>query len=136
MGARIASSRKWLFGWYVIVMSVYASLRICTTHTAMLPGGTSQESTQLNIESLWSGGPFQDPVCGPALHLKVINSSPQSYNGGNSLPSQHSQLAQDMQRIRQTIFSSSSGTIDSTITLSICAKLKLTALQRHRRDYG
>ncbi|KAG8221567.1 glycosyl hydrolase family, N-terminal domain-containing protein [Butyriboletus roseoflavus] len=62
---------------------------------AMLPGGTSQESTQLNIESLWSGGPFQDP----------------SYNGGNSLPSQHTQLAQDMQSIRQTIFSSSSGTI-------------------------
>jgi alpha-L-fucosidase 2 len=28
----------------------------------MLPGGTSQEVTQLNIESLWSGGPFQDPV--------------------------------------------------------------------------
>ena len=29
---------------------------------AMTPGGTSQEITQLNIESLWSGGPFQDPV--------------------------------------------------------------------------
>lgn len=28
----------------------------------MLPGGTIQEVTQLNIESLWSGGPFQDPV--------------------------------------------------------------------------
>ncbi|KAF8551628.1 glycoside hydrolase family 95 protein [Imleria badia] len=64
---------------------------------AMLPGGTSQESTQLNIESLWSGGPFQDP----------------SYNGGNSLTSQRTQLAQDMQSIRQTIFSSSSGTIDN-----------------------
>ncbi|KAG9311360.1 glycoside hydrolase family 95 protein [Chiua virens] len=62
---------------------------------AMLPGGTSQELTQLNIESLWSGGPFQDP----------------SYNGGNSLPSQNAQLAQDMQSIRQTIFAS--GTIDS-----------------------
>ena len=29
---------------------------------AMTPGGTTQESTQLNIESLWSGGPFADPV--------------------------------------------------------------------------
>lgn len=29
---------------------------------AMTPGGTTQEATQLNIESLWSGGPFADPV--------------------------------------------------------------------------
>jgi hypothetical protein len=29
---------------------------------AMLPGGTSIEVTQLNIESLWWGGPFTDPV--------------------------------------------------------------------------
>ncbi|KAI6157265.1 glycoside hydrolase family 95 protein [Pisolithus tinctorius] len=64
---------------------------------AMLPGGTTQESIQLNIESLWSGGPFQDPT----------------YNGGNNLPSQRTQLAEDMQRIRQTIFSSPSGTIDN-----------------------
>ncbi|KIJ12754.1 glycoside hydrolase family 95 protein [Paxillus involutus ATCC 200175] len=64
---------------------------------AMLPGGTSQESTQLNIESLWSGGPFQDPT----------------YSGGNSLPSQHTQLAEDMRSIRQNIFSSPTGTIDS-----------------------
>lgn len=28
----------------------------------MVPGGTSTEATQLNIESLWSGGPFADPV--------------------------------------------------------------------------
>lgn len=28
----------------------------------MTPGGTTFEATQLNIESLWSGGPFQDPV--------------------------------------------------------------------------
>ncbi|KAG6376718.1 glycoside hydrolase family 95 protein [Boletus reticuloceps] len=68
---------------------------------AMLPGGTSQESTQLNIESLWSGGPFQDP----------------SYNGGNNIPSQHGQLAQDMQNIRQSIFSSPSGTIDNIYEL-------------------
>lgn len=29
---------------------------------AMTPGGVQQESLQLNIESLWSGGPFADPV--------------------------------------------------------------------------
>ena len=28
----------------------------------MVNGQTAQEVTQLNIESLWSGGPFQDPV--------------------------------------------------------------------------
>jgi alpha-L-fucosidase 2 len=28
----------------------------------MVPGGTSNEVTQLNIESLWSGGPFADKV--------------------------------------------------------------------------
>jgi hypothetical protein len=31
-------------------------------HIAMVPGGTSNEVTQLNIESLWSGGPFADKV--------------------------------------------------------------------------
>lgn len=44
------------------------------SHAAMLPGGTSQESTQLNIESLWSGGPFQDPVRGPAFRLEAVDS--------------------------------------------------------------
>ena len=29
---------------------------------AMTPGGATQEILQLNIESLWSGGPFADPV--------------------------------------------------------------------------
>lgn len=33
---------------------------------AMVPGGTFSEVTQLNIESLWSGGPFAEPV-GPFL---------------------------------------------------------------------
>jgi len=44
--------------------------------TAMLPGGTIQEVTQLNIESLWSGGPFQDPVrvavCEPSRAWNVF----------------------------------------------------------------
>lgn len=39
---------------------------------AMLPGGTTQELTQLNIESLWSGGPFQDKVCLP-LQLSIMS---------------------------------------------------------------
>ncbi|KAH9855593.1 glycoside hydrolase family 95 protein [Lenzites betulinus] len=64
---------------------------------ATLLGGTSQEVTQLNIESLWSGGPFQDP----------------SYNGGNKLPSDQAASAQAIQEIRQSIFESSSGTIDN-----------------------
>lgn len=29
---------------------------------ATTPGGSIQETTQLNIESLWSGGPFSDLV--------------------------------------------------------------------------
>ena len=29
---------------------------------ATTPGGSVQETTQLNVESLWSGGPFVDPV--------------------------------------------------------------------------
>ncbi|KAJ3542228.1 hypothetical protein NM688_g5996 [Phlebia brevispora] len=64
---------------------------------AMTPGGTAQETTQLNIESLWTGGPFQDPT----------------YNGGNKQPSERTQMALDMQAIRQTIFQSSTGTIDN-----------------------
>lgn len=42
----------------------------------MLPGGTRQEVTQLNIESLWSGGSFQDPVrvtvCEPSRAWNVF----------------------------------------------------------------
>ncbi|KAL6297766.1 Six-hairpin glycosidase-like protein [Sparassis latifolia] len=65
---------------------------------ATTPGGTFQETMHLNIESLWSGGPFQDPT----------------YNGGNQLPSEQATMAQDMQTIRQTIFESLNGTIDSS----------------------
>lgn len=67
---------------------------------AMTPGGTTFETTQLNIESLWSGGPFQDPT----------------YNGGNKQPSERTQMAIDVQNIRQTIFSN--GTIDNIEVLS------------------
>ena len=47
----------------------------CIPYTAMLPGGTSQELIQLNIESLWSGGPFQDPVRGQPFILEVMSPS-------------------------------------------------------------
>ncbi|KAH9475954.1 putative alpha-fucosidase A [Psilocybe cubensis] len=66
---------------------------------AMLPGGTVQEATQLNIESLWSGGPFADP----------------SYNGGNKQPSERAAMAQLMQNIRQTIFESPTGDIGACV---------------------
>lgn len=39
---------------------------------AMLPGGTVQETTQLNIESLWAGGPFADPVCRPRTTMMRV----------------------------------------------------------------
>ncbi|KAJ7905032.1 glycoside hydrolase family 95 protein [Mycena leptocephala] len=52
---------------------------------AMTPGGTAQEITQLNIESLWAGGPFLDPV---------------HYNGGNKQPSQQAAMATTMQQYR------------------------------------
>ncbi|KAI0339318.1 glycoside hydrolase family 95 protein [Trametopsis cervina] len=66
---------------------------------AMTPGGTTYETTQLNIESLWSGGPFMDA----------------SYNGGNKYPSQREEMTNDMCTIRQTIFAS--GTTDSKLLL-------------------
>ncbi|EJD07952.1 glycoside hydrolase family 95 protein [Fomitiporia mediterranea MF3/22] len=68
---------------------------------AMTPGGTLQESTQLNIESLWSGGPFADPA----------------YNGGNKQPDEQAAMAQAMQSIRQSIFNSSTGITDNVDVL-------------------
>ncbi|KAI0055966.1 hypothetical protein BV25DRAFT_1921377 [Artomyces pyxidatus] len=62
---------------------------------AMVPGGTAQEATQLNIESLWIGGPFQNV----------------SYNGGNKRPEEQVAMANDIQQIRQEIFASPNGTI-------------------------
>ncbi|KAF8811090.1 glycoside hydrolase family 95 protein [Phlegmacium glaucopus] len=69
---------------------------------AMVPGGVTQETTQLNIESLWSGGPFADP----------------SYNGGNKQPSEQGATAQIMHEIRQTIFQSPTGDIDNIEALA------------------
>ncbi|KAF9479521.1 glycoside hydrolase family 95 protein [Pholiota conissans] len=66
---------------------------------AMVPGNTVQETTQLNIESLWAGGPFADPT----------------YNGGNKQPSEREATAQSMQEIRAAIFQSPTGDIDNII---------------------
>lgn len=83
----------------------------------MTPGGASQETTQLNIESLWAGGPFADPVgvfsllsSRPSTHANLYL---QTYNGGNKQPSEQVATAQAMQSIRQAIFQSSTGDIDS-----------------------
>ncbi|KAG6889388.1 hypothetical protein C0992_005520 [Termitomyces sp. T32_za158] len=69
---------------------------------AMIPGGTAYEATQLNIESLWSGGPFSDP----------------SYNGGNKESGDQFSVSQVMDGIRQQIFQSRSGDISSISQLT------------------
>ncbi|KAJ7584657.1 glycoside hydrolase family 95 protein [Mycena floridula] len=69
---------------------------------AMTPGGTTMEALQLNIESLWSGGPFQDPT----------------YNGGNKQPDERAAMADAMSSIRQSIFTSSTGDIDNLTVLA------------------
>ena len=38
----------------------------------MVNGQTTQEATQLNIESLWAGGPFQYPVSDWALEPYIV----------------------------------------------------------------
>jgi len=73
----------------------------------MIPGGTTFETIQLNIESLWSGGPFGDPT----------------YNGGNKPPTESSTLADDMRTIRQKIFQSPVGEIGSAQALPEFLKL-------------
>ncbi|KAL1751423.1 glycoside hydrolase family 95 protein [Schizophyllum commune] len=62
---------------------------------AMTPGGTTLESTQLNLESLWSAGPFEDS----------------SYNGGNKIPDNRDSTRAAMASIRSAIFASENGTI-------------------------
>ncbi|KEP50433.1 glycoside hydrolase family 95 protein [Rhizoctonia solani 123E] len=70
---------------------------------AMINGDPISDRIQLNIESLWSGGPFADPT----------------YNGGNHQPSEQSYLASELARIRNTIFTSSNGTIPGVEPLSV-----------------
>ncbi|CAE6406040.1 unnamed protein product [Rhizoctonia solani] len=72
---------------------------------AMINGDPVSDRIQLNIESLWSGGPFADS----------------SYNGGNHQPSERSYLASQLARIRNTIFTSSNGTIQGMLNHDCCA---------------
>ncbi|KAG6816007.1 hypothetical protein H0H87_009499 [Tephrocybe sp. NHM501043] len=62
---------------------------------AMVPGGTTYEATQLNIESLWSGGPASDPA----------------YNGGNKQAADRFSTARVMDDYRKQIFQSPTGDI-------------------------
>ncbi|KIY63304.1 glycoside hydrolase family 95 protein [Cylindrobasidium torrendii FP15055 ss-10] len=55
---------------------------------AMTGGGTFYEALQLNIESLWTGGPFEDPL----------------YNGGNKDESEREWTAEWMKTYRDDIF--------------------------------
>ncbi|KAG7095183.1 hypothetical protein E1B28_005962 [Marasmius oreades] len=68
---------------------------------AMSSGGTSVELTQLNIESLWTGGPFFDP----------------SYNGGNKQPGEAPETADALKRYQHSIFSSSIGETNDVSSL-------------------
>jgi hypothetical protein len=85
----------------------------------MTPGGTTQETLQLNIETLWSGGPFADPVSSsfPAQKDFTQPLVVQNYNGGNKQPSERDTMAQAMKDIRQRIFQSPTGDIDSEYVL-------------------
>ncbi|KAJ1304162.1 hypothetical protein OPQ81_008562 [Rhizoctonia solani] len=60
---------------------------------AMVNGGPISDRLQLNIESLWSGGPFANS----------------SYNGGNHQVSESGYLATQLAKIRDAIFSTSNG---------------------------
>ena len=85
---------------------------------ATTPGGTIQETTQLNIESLWSGGPFADTVCGlrsdSDLNETIVI---KTYNGGNKQPDERSAMVEAMREYRQAIFDASNGTITSELWL-------------------
>ena len=101
----------------------------------MLPGGTAQETIQLNLDSLWSGGPFQDAVRATVLEVYDINYhvlARKIYNGGNNQPEEQDAMAVEMQRIRQVIFNSSNGEIAST---SLSSDLVLVQMSDGLRRY-
>ncbi|CAE6497238.1 unnamed protein product [Rhizoctonia solani] len=70
---------------------------------ATINGNPVSDRIHLNIESLWTGGPFADP----------------NYNGGNHQPSEQSNLTSQLARIRDTIFGSSNGTIEGVEPLPV-----------------
>ncbi|KAG8714504.1 hypothetical protein FRC09_017542 [Ceratobasidium sp. 395] len=74
-----------------------------TCREAMVNGNPASDRIQLNIESLWTGGLFQNA----------------SYNGGNHPSSEASYLATELARIRQTIFTSGNGTIANIEPLGV-----------------
>lgn len=131
------------YGSKTFFQSEMATWLVCASHISQLSARTygtqrcspaALHGSQLSlISSLFGPG---DPskiryVLRLCVHTRWSDARDQSYNGGNSLPSDRTQLAQDMQSIRQTIFSSSSGTIDSTVHLSTYAKSRLTVSQRY-----
>ncbi|TDL26309.1 glycoside hydrolase family 95 protein [Rickenella mellea] len=68
-------------------------------------GGTTTEAIFLNIESLWQGGPFQDPT----------------YNGGNKAPSTAAANAKTLASVRQTILTNgtASGSVIEPLSAAI-----------------
>ncbi|KAE9402567.1 glycoside hydrolase family 95 protein [Gymnopus androsaceus JB14] len=69
---------------------------------AMTPGGMEIEALQLNIESLWAGGPFQDPT----------------YNGGNKLPNETTATHLALEGIRASIFANATGETEDVYPLT------------------
>ena len=115
MVQRLVARRQWISCrclLYPLLFQVCADLE----YLATTPGGTNYETTQLNIESLWSGGPFADPVCLSSLPLMLHplhDARYQTYNGGNKQPFERNVMAQALEDIRQRIFRSPTGGIDS-----------------------
>jgi hypothetical protein len=52
----------YLAGMHMCYLVSYSRPSFTELWKAMISGGTTHEIIQLNIESLWSGGPFADPV--------------------------------------------------------------------------
>jgi alpha-L-fucosidase 2 len=74
-------------------------------------GAPGAEKIVLNIDSLWSGGPFQSSVRRPANSVdEPANLSIQSYTGGN--PS--SEVYQYLPGIREWIFQNGTGSMFSS----------------------
>ncbi|KAG9087836.1 hypothetical protein FS749_002611 [Ceratobasidium sp. UAMH 11750] len=72
---------------------------------ATVNGDPKSDHLFLNIESLWSGGPFQDSA----------------YSGSNHPPSNAGHLAKELARIREIIFNARDGTINDVQSLTYSA---------------
>ncbi|KAG9098203.1 hypothetical protein FRC06_006651 [Ceratobasidium sp. 370] len=69
---------------------------------AVANGDPKSDRIYVNIESLWSGGPFEDPA----------------YSGSNHPPSQADYLATQLAGIREAIFNSDRGTVGDVAPLT------------------